>query len=100
MQGIAPGELVAQGFVAFGLLERNRSIAGRPSIAPLTNPSIVRSPLVIGMLEPMARAMGWPNKEIGLSDVFDLAGASAGLGCGTCPRGIKAIRTLHPRRRK
>jgi len=63
-----------------GLLERNRSIAGRPSIAPLTNPSIVRSPLVIGMLEPMARAMGWPNKEIGLSDVFDLARDTRGWG--------------------
>ena len=32
------------------------------------------------MLEPMARAMGWPNKDIGLSDVFDLARDTRGWG--------------------
>jgi Ca-activated chloride channel family protein len=62
------------------LLERHRSIAGLSPIAPPTNPSIVRSPLVIAMLEPMARAMGWPDKEIGWSDVFDLARDTRGWG--------------------
>jgi Ca-activated chloride channel homolog len=63
-----------------GLLERQRSIAGLPSIAPPTNPSILRSPLVIAMLEPMARAMGWPTKDIGWSDIFDLARDPSGWG--------------------
>jgi Ca-activated chloride channel family protein len=62
------------------LLERHRSIAGLPPIAPPSNPVIVRSPLVIAMLEPMARAMGWPTEDIGWSDVFDLARDPRGWG--------------------
>jgi Ca-activated chloride channel homolog len=42
------------------------------------NPSLVRSPLVIGMWEPMARALGWPKKELGWSDVLRLARSKAG----------------------
>src|SRR5262245_2135224 len=30
------------------------------ALAPDKNPSIVRTPLVIAMWEPMARALGWP----------------------------------------
>ncbi len=42
-------------------------------LAPDESPSIVRTPLVIAMWEPMARALGWPKKQIGFSDVLDLA---------------------------
>jgi Ca-activated chloride channel family protein len=41
--------------------------------APDENPSIVRTPLVIAMWEPMARALGWPKKELGFSDILKLA---------------------------
>jgi Ca-activated chloride channel family protein len=63
-----------------GLLERQRSIAGLAPISPPTNPSILRSPLVIAMLKPMAIAMGWPTKEIGWADIFDLARDPRGWG--------------------
>jgi Ca-activated chloride channel homolog len=42
-------------------------------LVPADTPSIVRSPLVLAMWEPMARALGWPQKEIGWADVFRLA---------------------------
>jgi Ca-activated chloride channel family protein len=37
------------------------------------NPSIVRTPLVIAMWEPLARALGWPAKPIGFQQVLRLA---------------------------
>ncbi len=42
-------------------------------LTPDESPSIVRTPLVIAMWEPMARALGYPDKQIGFSDVLDLA---------------------------
>ena len=42
------------------------------------NPSIVRTPLVIAMWEPMARALGHPRKPIGFSDVLELATSNRG----------------------
>jgi Ca-activated chloride channel family protein len=38
-----------------------------------SSPSIVRSPLVLAMWEPLARALGWPEKKIGWADLFRLA---------------------------
>src|SRR4051812_42429266 len=40
--------------------------------ASRSSPSIVRSPLVIAMWEPMARALGWPRKPIGFGDLLRL----------------------------
>jgi len=37
------------------------------------NPSLVRTPLVIAMWEPLARALGWPGKAIGFEQILDLA---------------------------
>ena len=37
------------------------------------NPSLVRSPVVIAMWEPLARALGWPTKPIGFADILTLA---------------------------
>jgi Ca-activated chloride channel family protein len=37
------------------------------------NPSLVRSPVVIAMWEPLARALGWPDEPIGFADVLELA---------------------------
>ncbi len=53
--------------------------ADRP-LAPDDAPSIVRTPLVIAMWEPMARALGWPRKRIGFADILDLATNGAGWG--------------------
>lgn len=36
-------------------------------------PQLVLSPVVIGMWEPMARALGWPDKPIGWGDIAELA---------------------------
>jgi Ca-activated chloride channel family protein len=46
--------------------------------APDTNPSIVRTPLVIAMWEPMARALGYPRKPVGFADILKLARSKTG----------------------
>src|SRR6266550_592346 len=55
------------------LLEFHRQADGLPSIVPPARPSIIQSPLVIAMPKPMAEALGWPDKEIGWSEIFALA---------------------------
>ena len=47
-------------------------------LTPRTSPSIVRTPLVIAMWEPMARALGWPRKRIGFADLLRLARSKRG----------------------
>ncbi len=44
---------------------------GRDVIGPTQN--LVLSPVVIGMWEPMAKALGWPDKPIGWSDILKLS---------------------------
>jgi Ca-activated chloride channel family protein len=46
--------------------------ADQPYIAA-DNPSIVRTPLVIAMWEPFAKALGWPKKQIGFDELTKLA---------------------------
>jgi Ca-activated chloride channel family protein len=46
--------------------------ADRPYVAD-RNPSLASSPVVIGMWEPLARALGWPTKPVGFADVLRLA---------------------------
>jgi Ca-activated chloride channel family protein len=41
-------------------------------------PSIVRTPLVIAMWEPMARALGYPRKKLGFADVLRLSTSGKG----------------------
>ena len=41
-------------------------------------PSIVRTPLVIAMWEPMARALGYPRKKLGFADILRLATSGKG----------------------
>jgi len=52
--------------------------ADRP-LAPDDNPSIVRTPLVIAMWEPFARALGWPREPIGFEQVIRLARSNQGF---------------------
>ena len=50
-----------------------------------TNPSIVRTPLVIAMWEPMARVLGWPKKQISFQDILRLATAPDGWAAAGKP---------------
>ncbi|HEY6780758.1 MAG TPA: substrate-binding domain-containing protein, partial [Thermoleophilaceae bacterium] len=52
--------------------------ADRP-LAADDNPSIVRTPLVIAMWEPFARALGWPKKQIGFEQIIELARSNQGF---------------------
>ncbi|GLX98414.1 VWA domain-containing protein [Herbidospora sp. NBRC 101105] len=56
-------------------LLRQRS---RSAPIPAEAPSIVKTPLVIAMPEPMATALGWPEKALGWADVLDLASSEQG----------------------
>jgi Ca-activated chloride channel family protein len=47
-------------------------------LTPEEAPSIVRTPLVIAMWEPMARALGYPKKKLGFADVLRLATSDKG----------------------
>jgi Ca-activated chloride channel family protein len=49
-------------------------------LTPDDPPSIVRTPLVIAMWKPMARALGWPKKPIGFDDILALARSNQGWG--------------------
>src|SRR4051794_17352558 len=51
--------------------------ADQPYVAN-DNPSIVRTPLVIAMWEPMAQALGYPKKQIGFKDILKLAQSNQG----------------------
>src|SRR4051812_26248477 len=46
--------------------------ADKGYVAP-DNPSIVRTPLVIAMWEPLARALGWPKQNVGFKQILALA---------------------------
>lgn len=48
------------------------------ALAADENPSLVRTPLVIAMPEPMARALGWPDKALGWSDILAEANSAEG----------------------
>ena len=62
------------------LLERHRAEAGLPSNVLAGAPPIARSPLVIAMPEPMARALGWPEQNVTWAEIFSLAQDPRGWG--------------------
>jgi Ca-activated chloride channel homolog len=63
------------------LYRQQVSQRGEPGPVPDgEQPAIVKSPLAIAMPEPMARALGWPDKQIGWKDVADLARNPRGWG--------------------
>jgi Ca-activated chloride channel homolog len=49
-------------------------------LAPDDSPSIVRTPLVIAMWEPFARALGWPRERIGFEEILRLTRSNQGFG--------------------
>lgn len=57
---------------------------GQVLIGPTTD--IVRSPVVIAMWEPMAKAMGWGKKPIGWAEIISMADQPEGWGAFDYPR--------------
>ena len=60
------------------LAEQGATERDLPSPIPDERPSLVQTPLVIAMPLPMAHRMGWPDAEIGWSDLARLARADDG----------------------
>jgi Ca-activated chloride channel family protein len=60
------------------LVEQGATQQDRPSPIPAERPSLVQTPLVIAMPQPMAEALGWPDASIGWSDLAALARAKDG----------------------
>jgi len=67
--------------------------ADRP-LAPDDPPSIVRTPLVIAMWRPMARALGWPNRPVGFEEILALARSGKGWGAYGHPE-FGAFKLVH-----
>jgi len=70
---------------ASGFWGRLLNLHADRAYVPDENPSIVRTPLVIAMFEPMARALGWPDKPIGFADIRRLATAPNGWAAAGKP---------------
>jgi Ca-activated chloride channel family protein len=51
---------------------------GQPALVGPPRRKLVRSPVVIAMWKPMAKALGWPDKQIGWKDLHALAKAKDG----------------------
>lgn len=62
------------------ILQQRLSVAGRANIVPAERPSIAQTPLVIAMPQPMAEALGWPDRELGWGDLVTLARDPGGWG--------------------
>jgi Ca-activated chloride channel family protein len=60
------------------LVDQGAADLDRPSPMPDDRPSLVQTPLVIAMPQPMAEALGWPEAQIGWSDLAALAQAPEG----------------------
>ena len=61
---------------------------------PEEAPAIVRTPLVIAMWEPMARALGYPKRKLGFADVLRLATSGKGWGAFGRPE-FGAFKLVH-----
>ena len=62
------------------LLEQRTAAQDKGDLVPDDTPSIAQTPLVIAMPQPMAQALGWPDKELGWADVLSLARDPKGWG--------------------
>jgi Ca-activated chloride channel family protein len=60
------------------LLRQHRFSQDRPDILAAKAESVVSTPIVLAMPEPMARALGWPEAQIGWSDLLSLANDRGG----------------------
>jgi Ca-activated chloride channel homolog len=55
---------------------------GGGNIVPTNAPSIARSPVVVGMPQPVAANLGWPNAKITWTDLFRKITTGTGLRTG------------------
>ena len=55
------------------LLRNDRAALDQPDILPTVAESVVSTPIVLAMPEPMAKALGWPDAAIGWADLLNLA---------------------------
>jgi Ca-activated chloride channel family protein len=62
------------------IFNQQRGSDGTHPALPVRHPSIVRTPLVIAMPEPKARALGWPQKSLGWADLAELSVDEKGWG--------------------
>jgi Ca-activated chloride channel family protein len=62
------------------LLRHDRASHDRPDIVPARAESLVSTPIVLAMPEPMARALDWPKAAIGWADLLKLANHPDGWG--------------------
>jgi Ca-activated chloride channel homolog len=53
-----------------GLLQQRLQAGHQPNLLPGERPQIASSPMVIAMPKPMAQALGWPSRQLGLADVL------------------------------
>lgn len=63
-----------------GVLEQRLTEADRPNLVPAEQPSVAQTPLVIAMPQPMAEALGWPDRAIGWAELAALEADPAGWG--------------------
>jgi Ca-activated chloride channel family protein len=73
LNGPAPDVWTPAASTWVSLLRSDLTAKDRPDIVPATSESVTSTPLVLAMPEPMAKALGWPDAEIGWSDVLALA---------------------------
>jgi Ca-activated chloride channel family protein len=62
------------------LLRQRTQAQDKADLVPDDLPSIAQTPLVIAMPQPMAQALGWPDKQLGWSDILALARDPRGWG--------------------
>ena len=67
------------------LVQQNLAAADKPDIVPKERDSIAQTPLVIAMPRPMAESLGWPDKQIGWSDLAELARSPKGWAAKNHP---------------
>jgi len=60
------------------LVDKGSADNDRASPMPADRPSLVQTPLVLAMPQPMAEALGWPDEQIGWADLAELARSSKG----------------------
>ncbi|HOZ56861.1 MAG TPA: substrate-binding and VWA domain-containing protein [Nakamurella multipartita] len=73
LDGPAPDVWTPAASTWVSLLASDLTAKDKPSILPAQSTSITSTPLVLAMPQPMATALGWPDAEIGWSDVLALA---------------------------
>lgn len=64
---------------AWVVLLKERSTTGAAQV-PATYETLFQSPLVIGVPQPMANALGYPGRPLGWSDIFGLVNNPLGWG--------------------